>query len=98
MVQVFPAIVFVVSDSVGETAEFVVRAAASQFDHNNFEIRRMSYVDSSEAIKEIISAAKEVGGFIAYTLILPSLRETLRRSRKLGRSGRGYYGTNDECF
>ncbi len=78
MVQVFPAIVFVVSDSVGETAEFVVRAAASQFDHNNFEIRRMSYVDSSEAIKEIISAAKEVGGFIAYTLILPSLRETLR--------------------
>ncbi len=72
------SIVFVVSDSVGETAEFVVRAAASQFDHNHFEIRRMSYVDTIDAIREIIESAKEVGGFIAYTLILPTLRTAMR--------------------
>lgn len=75
----FPPIVFVVSDSVGETADFVVRAAASQFDYNHFEIRRMSYVDSEDAIREIVSAASEVGGFIAYTLILPALREVMRQ-------------------
>lgn len=78
MTYELPAIVYVVSDSVGETAEFVVRAAASQFDHGHFEIRRMSYVDSVETIHEIVAAADEAGGFIAYTLILPALRETLR--------------------
>lgn len=71
-------VVFVVSDSVGETAEFVVRAAASQFDHGHCEIRRMSYVDDPATIREIVAAAREVGGFIAYTLILPVLREMLR--------------------
>ena len=74
-----PAIVYVVSDSVGETAEFVVRAAASQFDHGHFEIRRISYMDNVDTVKEIVAAAYEVGGFIAYTLILPSLRESLRK-------------------
>jgi regulator of PEP synthase PpsR (kinase-PPPase family) len=73
------SIVYVVSDSIGETAEFVVRAAASQFDGRQCEIRRMSYVDDEETIQETVMAAKEVGGFIAYTLILPELREAMMR-------------------
>ncbi|KUO97408.1 pyruvate, water dikinase regulatory protein [Ferroacidibacillus organovorans] len=73
-------VVYVVSDSVGETAEFVVRAAASQFDHGHFDIRRISYVDHVEAIEEIVAAAAEVAGFIAYTLILPALREAMREA------------------
>lgn len=77
-----PATVFVVSDSVGETAEFVVRAAASQFDHAQFEIRRMSYVDSKEALVDVVADAEAVGGFIAYTLILPALREAMRQEAK----------------
>ncbi|UOF88932.1 kinase/pyrophosphorylase [Fodinisporobacter ferrooxydans] len=70
-------IVYVVSDSIGETAEFVVRAAASQFDSGHYEIRRVSYVDDEDSIKEVVLAAKEVGGFIAFTLILPSLRNAM---------------------
>ncbi|KYP81068.1 pyruvate, water dikinase regulatory protein [Ferroacidibacillus organovorans] len=73
-------VVYVVSDSVGETAEFVVRAAASQFDQGHFDIRRISYVDHVEAIEEIVAAAAEVAGFIAYTLILPALRESMREA------------------
>ncbi|MCY0877118.1 MAG: kinase/pyrophosphorylase [Firmicutes bacterium] len=80
-----PATVYVVSDSVGETAEFVVRAAASQFDHGQFDLRRMSYVDSDEAIKEVVQEAQSVGGFIAYTLIMPALRETMRQ--EAGKAG-----------
>jgi regulator of PEP synthase PpsR (kinase-PPPase family) len=68
-------IVYVVSDSVGETAEFVVRAAASQFDGGRVDIRRISYVDDPEPIKEVIQAAKEVGGLVAFTLVLPDLRD-----------------------
>ncbi|BCJ86209.1 pyruvate, water dikinase regulatory protein [Effusibacillus dendaii] len=68
-------IVYVVSDSVGETAEFVVRAAASQFDGGKVEVRRISYVDDPEPIREVIQAAKEANGFIAFTLVQPHLRE-----------------------
>lgn len=67
-------IVYIVSDSVGETAEFVVRAAATQFNGGRVEVRRISYVDDEGTISEVIKAAKEVNGFIAYTLVLPHLR------------------------
>jgi [pyruvate, water dikinase]-phosphate phosphotransferase / [pyruvate, water dikinase] kinase len=70
-------IVYVVSDSVGETAEFVVRAAASQFNGGRVEIRRISYVDDIEPIKEVIQAAKEANAIIGYTLVLPEMRNAL---------------------
>jgi regulator of PEP synthase PpsR (kinase-PPPase family) len=72
-------IVYVVSDSVGETAEFVVRAAASQFNGSRVEIRRISYVDDMEPIRETVQAAKEVNALIAYTLVIPELKEGLIR-------------------
>jgi len=71
-------IVYVVSDSVGETAEFVVRAAASQFNGGRVEIRRIAYVDDIEPIREVIQAAKEANALIGYTLVLPSMREALK--------------------
>lgn len=78
MGQTPPAIVYVISDSVGETAEFVVRAAASQFDQGKIEIRRISYVETVATLADVVLSAREVGGCIAYTLILPSLREAMR--------------------
>lgn len=70
-------IVYVVSDSVGETAEFVVRAAASQFNGGRVELRRISYVDDVEPIRETVEAAKEAGAIIGFTLVIPELREAL---------------------
>lgn len=40
--------VYVVSDSVGDTAEFVVKAVATQFNSGLVEIRRNSYVDPDQ--------------------------------------------------
>ncbi|WNF37727.1 pyruvate, water dikinase regulatory protein [Bacillaceae bacterium IKA-2] len=64
-------IVYVVSDSVGETAELVVKAAASQFNHSNIDIRRIPYVEDFETIEEVVAIAKEVNAIIAYTLVVP---------------------------
>lgn len=75
-------IVYVVSDSVGETAEFVVRAAASQFDGGRVELRRVSHVDDAEPIQEIVAAAKEAGAFIAFTLVLPHLRDAMMKEAR----------------
>ncbi|MBX5436524.1 MAG: kinase/pyrophosphorylase [Alicyclobacillaceae bacterium] len=72
-------VVYIVSDSVGETAEFVVRAAASQFDGGHCEIHRVAHVQDTSVIDETVESARLEGAFIAFTLVLPELREYLAR-------------------
>lgn len=71
--------VYVISDSVGETAEFVVKAVATQFNGGQVKIKRNSFVTNEEDIDEIISMAKQQSSIIAYTLVIPSLKEHLDR-------------------
>lgn len=70
-------IVYVVSDSVGETAEFVVKAVAAQFDEENIEVRRYSYAEDNEDIEEVISLAEKSNSVIAYTVVVPELKDYL---------------------
>ena len=70
-------VVYIVSDSVGETAEFVVRAAASQFDGRQWDMRSVSYVHERSVIDETVASAREEQAIIAFTLVLPELREYL---------------------
>lgn len=70
-------IIYIVSDSVGDTAESLVCAAASQFNQNAVEIRRVPFVNSFSDIKGIVQEAGTHNSLIAYTLVKPELRETL---------------------
>lgn len=72
-------VVYVVSDSVGETAEFVVKAVASQFNSGNVDIRRIPFVSDEETILEVVEEAAKRKSMIAYTLVLPQLRECIRQ-------------------
>lgn len=77
--------VFVVSDSVGETAEFVVKAVATQFNGGHVDIKRNSYVQSEDDIETVIKMAKEQLSIIAYTIVISSLKEYMdRRSAEEG--------------
>lgn len=67
------------SDSIGETAELVVRAAASQFNQGGVDIRRVPYVSDPNEIPEIVEEAGAFRSVIAYTLVLPELREAITR-------------------
>ncbi|HHY72980.1 MAG TPA: kinase/pyrophosphorylase [Bacillus bacterium] len=69
--------VYIVSDSVGETAELVVKAAASQFHSFDLTIKRIPYVEDTGTLSEVISLAKENQAIIAFTLVVPSMREFL---------------------
>ncbi|WP_100010625.1 pyruvate, water dikinase regulatory protein [Lentibacillus sediminis] len=66
--------VYVLSDSVGETAELVIKAGLSQFNHGEFKISRIPYVEDRETIDESIQLAKEHNGMIGFTLVDPELR------------------------
>jgi regulator of PEP synthase PpsR (kinase-PPPase family) len=70
-------VVFILSDSIGETAEFVIRAASSQFSGVQADIRRIPYVDDKKTIAETVRAAAEVQGLIAFTMVVRELQEYL---------------------
>lgn len=72
-------VIFILSDSIGETAELVARAASSQFNVGQVEIRRVPYVNTATEIEEIMEEIKYTHGLVAYTLVLPELREALVR-------------------
>lgn len=71
-------IVFVVSDSVGETADLVARAAISQFGGSTVEIRRFPMVDDLEAVREVVAAARLQPTLIVFTIIVPEVRAELK--------------------
>ncbi|SHF68464.1 pyruvate, water dikinase regulatory protein [Ornithinibacillus halophilus] len=70
-------LVYVLSDSVGETAELVIKAGLSQFNNGEYKIQRIPYVEDKETIDDSIQLAKEKNGIIGFTLVDPNLREYL---------------------
>ena len=70
-------IVYIVSDSIGETAEFVVKAVASQFNSGVVEMRRVPFVENKEQIKAVFAEASGCNAIIAYTLVVPELRKAM---------------------
>jgi [pyruvate, water dikinase]-phosphate phosphotransferase / [pyruvate, water dikinase] kinase len=68
-------VIYVISDSVGETAEFVVKAVATQFNGGSVDIRRNSYVEDTEDIEDVIILARQNNrSIIAYTIVIPELK------------------------
>lgn len=71
--------IFVISDSLGDTAEAVARATASQFDKEDFDIIRIPYINSESQIDNVLSEARQEGGIICHTIVSESLRSYLHR-------------------
>lgn len=71
--------IFVISDSVGETGEQVVKAAVSQF-RPNFEdtiIRRFAHIQNEDHIEKIVEIAKAQEAVIAFTLVESNMKRVL---------------------
>lgn len=80
-------IIYVISDSVGETAQQVTKAALSQFTmQNEYEIRRFPYVTDEKFLIEILNSGKSENAIIVYTLVDENLLNTTKdfcKSEKL---------------
>ena len=68
---------YAVSDSIGETAENLARAAASQFDTNRFKLVRISHLETTEQIDKLIKSASSQQCVICYTVVSGDLRNYL---------------------
>lgn len=71
------AMVFIVSDSLGETAELVTRAALSQFSGADVEVRRFPMISNPSDIQGIVDEAGRQPTLLVYTLILPEAHQTM---------------------
>lgn len=69
--------VIIVSDSVGETAELVIRAGLSQFTNSDYQIERIPYVDDQKTIDETLEIALADEAIIGFTIVDPNLRHYL---------------------
>lgn len=75
-------IVFTISDSSGETAEAVARAALVQFQPGRASIYRLPQVRSCQQLAGLVREVSHGNAVIAYTLVLPEYRETLENEAR----------------
>ncbi len=68
--------VYVVSDSVGETGEQVVKAVVTQFRPNfeNTIIRKFPHINHIDHIENIVEIAKDQEAIIVFTLVEEKMR------------------------
>ena len=70
----------VLSDSTGETAEKVVRAAMLQFPQCGAHIRLHTRVRTKEAAKPVLETAARESSLVVFTVVSPELREFIHAS------------------
>lgn len=75
-------VIYVISDALGETAEFVSRASAAQFSGVRTRIRLVPHVRDESHIDDIIEEAVQDQAILAYTLVLINLRNYLEKKAK----------------
>ncbi|MRH41762.1 pyruvate, phosphate dikinase/phosphoenolpyruvate synthase regulator [Aquibacillus halophilus] len=71
--------IYVCSDAVGETAEAVARATTRQFSGEHIHLIRYGHIQTDDEIREIMVEVVNTGGIVAYTLVQPELRETMKQ-------------------
>jgi regulator of PEP synthase PpsR (kinase-PPPase family) len=67
----------VLSDSTGETAEKVVRAALLQFPDSGAQVRLHTRVRTKEAARPVLERAAQERSLVVFTVVSPELREYL---------------------
>lgn len=78
-------IIYILSDSLGETAEQVAMAAIGQFNVGEYETRKFPYITEKEQVIEILEEARHERCIIIYTIVIDELKKFLEmRANDLG--------------
>lgn len=75
-------VIFIVSDSIGETAELLVNAVISQFPDSNVAVKRIPHVTKAEHAKSIAQEASSFNCVIILTSVLEDVRNTVMEDAK----------------
>ncbi|MDK2918259.1 MAG: [pyruvate, water dikinase]-phosphate phosphotransferase / [pyruvate, water dikinase] kinase [Candidatus Petromonas sp.] len=69
--------IYIISDSIGETAEQVAKAAISQFKNVDYELVRYPYITEKKRIHQILKEASGRRSVIIFTTVIEDLKQTL---------------------
>ncbi len=72
-----PRRIDILSDSTGETAERVVRAAMLQFPQSGVHVRIHPRIRTKETARPILESASKDGALVVFTVVAPEMREYL---------------------
>ena len=75
-----PHFIDILSDSTGETAEKVVRAALLQFPGSGTQIRLHTRVRTVEAARAMVQQSAADHALVLFTVVSPELREAIHQS------------------
>ncbi|NMA49727.1 MAG: kinase/pyrophosphorylase [Tissierellia bacterium] len=70
-------ILYVLSDSIGETGELIARAAAKQFITESYEIRKYPFISDEKEIREIFDEAVTGESIFIYTTVLTDIKNLI---------------------
>jgi len=73
-------IIYLISDSLGETAEKVIKSALLQFgNHHEYELVREPYINDKEKVNHLLLTIARDNAIVGYTLVNPDLRQYIKR-------------------
>jgi hypothetical protein len=75
-----PRTIFVLSDSTGDTADKVVRAALMQFPDSGVRIRLFGRVIDAAHAREVLERAQREGALVVFTVVAPEVRRHLHEA------------------
>lgn len=62
--------IYIVSDSLGETAKTVAKACIYQFpNHESWNIKRYPYINNKNLLMDLLEKAKEVNALVMYSMV-----------------------------
>ena len=75
--------VYVISDSIGETGELIAKASVKQFDTKDFAIKRFPYTNTVEQVKPLLEdAAKHKRALVVYTNVDKDTRAYIKQKER----------------
>ncbi len=75
--------VYVISDSIGETGELIAKASVRQFDTKDFAIKRFPYTNTVEQVKPLLEdAAKHKRALVVYTNVDKDTRAYMKQKER----------------
>ncbi len=74
--------IIIMSDSLGETASHVARAAMNQFINKEYVVKKHNYVRDVDAVEEIIAEASKQPSIVLFTTVIDELTKGIIDSCK----------------
>ncbi|MDN5352911.1 MAG: [pyruvate, water dikinase]-phosphate phosphotransferase / [pyruvate, water dikinase] kinase [Clostridiales bacterium] len=71
--------IFILSDSLGETASHVARAAMNQFSSMDYVVKKYNYVRDEDAVEEIVAEAAKHRSIVLFTTVIEELTQIIIR-------------------